>query len=247
MLKTILVQNLIVCLIVVLSSFQAQATNQKPIVGGTGYEKAIAPQLDAGAIIVDNDTLQPEKPIIVKIKFLKQPPLTGIKERVNRLILGIALDVPPEFDHYGYEIRRYMSAVGDMRVYSDTDFLIKQIVAVRKAKVIAEYWENHTSDEIKAMEQEIENGTNIPLTLKREFLENRSTVESFMLILNSWLDANERLLMFIFNNQGIYNIDYPQILITASQKRIDLFNLIAIKQSKLRLIQNYRLWEFMRY
>ena len=65
----------------------------------------------------------PVEPNIEKVTFLKIDPPRSIKDRVNRLLHGLYTDIPPEFDHYGYEIRRYMAHIAGPNVLSNPERL----------------------------------------------------------------------------------------------------------------------------
>ena len=89
-----------------------------------------------------------EEPFFKKVTMMKLDPPLSVRERVDRLLYGINTDVPPEYDHYGYEIRRYMTDVGNIKIFDGPEFLVKQIKNVRKARVIAEYWKKHINNEV---------------------------------------------------------------------------------------------------
>src|SRR4051812_43914435 len=48
----------------------------------------------------------PIEPNFIPVKFLKTTPPKTLQERIDRLVEGIKIDTPPEYDYYGYEIRR---------------------------------------------------------------------------------------------------------------------------------------------
>ncbi len=211
------------------------------------YEEVFMPVMDAASVIIDDDDVPPVEPNLLKAKFLKYPPLSGIGERVDRLVYGIKTDIKPELDHYGYEIRRYMSHVGNIQIYNDNEFLLRQIVNVRKAGVIAEYWKKHLDKEISEIEKIIEENTSIELRIRTSFKQNRSTAQTFMIILGSWIDANKRLLESIKQDPDIYKVEYPKIEISIPSERVNFFNLYSKRQAKLKDIRRYTPFAMMVY
>lgn len=208
------------------------------------FEPPVRPELLSTSILVDNDEIVPVEPNIGEVKFLKYPPVNSIEERVDRLVQGVKQSIPPEYDHYGYEIRRYMAYVGNLKIYEDDDFLIEQIKNVRKAKIIAEYWEKALNQEIKELE-EILSQDDASLSARTVLRQNKATLRTFIVVLKSWIEANERLLMFNFDNPRTFVVEYPEIIISDAKSRIAFYNLMAFKQVKLEELQRFGPWEIM--
>ena len=118
-----------------------------------GYEIIVMPKLESMWVEIDDDQEEPNEPNIGAVDFHRLPDVNGIQGRVDRLINGITRDIPPEYDHYGYEIRRYMASVGNIKVYEDEEFIKQQIKNVRKAAVIADFWRESLEKEIAAIEK----------------------------------------------------------------------------------------------
>lgn len=84
------------------------------------------PVLKDLAVTIDNDDIPPNEPNIIAIRFQQDKPPKGVVERIQRLTLGITTDMPPEYDVYGYEIRRYMAQVGNAKIYQDDEFWLSR-------------------------------------------------------------------------------------------------------------------------
>ena len=226
----------------------AQYVNKMAIIdAGTDYEEVIMPELFSTSVVIDNDDIPPKIPLIYTVKFLRLPPLTGNKERVSRLIQGISEVFPPEYDHYGYEIRRYMANSFNKKVLEDNDYLIEQIRNVRKARVVADYWKKFLEKEILEMEEIIKNDKNFSYSLRTAFKQNKVVIRTFLISLNSWIDANDNLLMYAVKNNGMYELLYPEIIIIDSTTRREFYNFYTVKQTKLIDIKEYTSFAMMIY
>ncbi len=214
-----------------------------------GYDPVVMPKRVGSIIVIDNDEEQPKEPTLAEVKFLKLPPQNSIKEKVDRLIWGIRKGIRPEYDHYGHEIRRYMAGTTNIKIFEDEEYLIEQIKNVRKAKIIASYWADQVEEKISTIEGEMEvivgEGKNVEFASKTAFKQNKLTSRKFIISLRAWIDANERLLMLIYENPNQYGVHYPEINIVTSEVRSDAYNLILVKQTKLKEIRNYKTFEMM--
>jgi len=216
----------------------------------SGDDPTIAPVLTAEGVKIDDDMVMPVEPNLVEITFLKEKPSYNLRARIKRLTHGIETDIPPEYDVYGYEIRRYMASVGNIKVYQDEDFLIKQIRNVRKAAIILDYWHEHVLKEMREIEQEIVSLSRegrVPSTDLTAFRQNKRIVRGFMIDARSWIDSNERLLMDLFDNYGLYQLVYPEIQFIRPALRIDLYNIFQLRQVNLREIRKYQAFSIMVY
>lgn len=230
------------------SAVSALAQGSDDEYGGadTGYEEVFMPELHANSVIIDDDDEWPNEPNLAKVQFKKIPPLSGLGERIDRLVHGIKKDIAPEYDHYGYEIRRYMSTVGNKKIYSDSDFLIEQIKNVRKANVIADYWRKALEEEMDALKEIVENNNTISFSERTTYKQNKVAVRTFLIILRSWLAANEGFLMTILEDPNVYDINYPEIIIS-DKSRIDFYNKLNLKRAKLKDIRQYQSFAMMVY
>lgn len=213
----------------------------------TGYDPVVMPDQLGISIVIDNNEDAPVEPALAEIKFLKMPALNNIKERTDRLIWGVRKDIKPEYDHYGYEIRRYMAGTSNTKIFTNEEYLIEQIRSVRKARIIANYWADKVEDEVRLIEKEMKSrqGSEVEFTVKTAFKQNKLTVRKFIISLKSWIDANEKYLMIIFDNPDVYSVRYPEIMVSVSEVRLNLYNALVIKQTKLKEIRNYKTFEMM--
>ncbi len=97
----------------------ALASQSKPYMKQKQDFEVFLPEINGTGVVLDSDDIPPQEPNIVVAKFLKIEPPQNLTERVARLAHGITVDMPPDYDYYGYEIRRYMQGVGNLKIYTD--------------------------------------------------------------------------------------------------------------------------------
>ncbi len=212
------------------------------------YDEIIMPELFSESVLIDNDEEQPIEPNIAEVKYRHLPEINGISERIDRLIQGIKVDIPPEYDHYGHEIRRHMVGVGNMKIFEDEEYLIEQIKHTRKAKVIAKFWKKHLDNEMKELSEIVENDDRVSFANRTAFKQNKLTTRTFLISLTGWIDTNEAFLMEIFNNKPeTYEVMYPEIIIKPSKERLAFYNKLTAKQFRLKEITKYRSFSMMVY
>ncbi|MGH1455793.1 MAG: hypothetical protein ACRBDI_03340 [Alphaproteobacteria bacterium] len=214
----------------------------------TDYEDVYMPELFTTSVVIDNDSQLPKEPNLPQIDYIKIPEINSLDERISRLIQGIKTDVAPEYDHYGYEIRRYMARVGNIEILKDgeDDLLIENIKNVRKARVIAEYWKKQLESELEDIRPLVE-ADGVSFSSRTAFKQNTGTVRTFLISLMAWIDANERVLMNVFDNPGVYDVSYPEVVFVKPILRVEYFNLMTTRAQKLKDIRQYTSFAFMVY
>lgn len=190
--------------------------------------------------------MPPEEPKFADIKYKKDTPIISIEDRINRLNHGTTKVIPPEYDHFGHEIRKYMENVGNVKIFDDEEFLKDKIKSVKKARVVFDYWEDHLNKETKQIEAILAEET-VTATARTNYKQNEARLKTFIVVVKSWIDANERYLTFVFDNQEFLEIQYPEIIVTESRFKVELYNLLAFKQQKLKELQDFGPFEMMVY
>lgn len=216
------------------------------------YDPVVDPQLFSTSITIDDDDVPPQEPNIGKVTYQKIPDYRNLDERIDRLIQGIRKDLPPDYDHYGHEIRRYMARVGNVQIFGDEEYLKEQIRNAKRAQLIAEYWEKHLKSEIAAIEEIIEKDNKkknqeIPFATRRIFQQNVTTVTNFMIVLKPWIDDNEQFLITLYQYMDLIEFSYPELVLTLPNERTELYNALKIRQTRLRSIREYDPFAMMVY
>jgi hypothetical protein len=156
----------------------------------------------------DMDLEQPIEPHFKQVKFINQPPPKTLSERVDRLIHGIKIDIPPQYDHYGYEIRRYMKSILTPHDLHNSLILPEKIKNAKTARVILEYWKKSLNEEMSQIEVELEKGSTTP-TLRTTYRYNAGIVNAFIADAYLWIDKNIEFLEFLRENSGEFYVNYP--------------------------------------
>lgn len=135
----------------------------------------------------------PKEPVFEKVVYMKIDPPGSLGERVDRLLHGIRIDVPPAYDHYGYEIRRYMAAISGPQILGSPENLEAQIKNINNAKIIVRYWRQAVKAEIDGIEKQID-AEDASSSVRSIFKFNRGAAEAFFVELESWMNTNRAAL-----------------------------------------------------
>ncbi len=148
----------------------------------------------------------PVEPHIPPVKFRKQEPPVNLNERVERLLHGIKIDISPEYDHYGYELRRYMAHVSGPEVFNNAEKIKEELSNVRKAEIILQYWRQDVMRESGEIAKLIEE-KNAPTKTRTSFKYNSGTALAFLSECHTWILKNRDMLEFLQEKQGTYTFD----------------------------------------
>lgn len=189
---------------------------------------------------------QPIEPHFKEITFLNQPPPKTLTERVDRLVHGIKTDIPPEYDHYGYEIRRYMKSILTPQDLNSTLQLPRKIQNARTARIILDYWKKALGEERSAIQKELDKG-NVPSSLITTFRYNSGVIDEFIPDAYLWVDRNIEFLEFLQQNAGEYYVEYPFYEVPERAVRQRFQQLYSGRDKGLRRILQYSPFRAMVY
>jgi hypothetical protein len=198
-------------------------------------------------MLKEPDFLPFVEPTISPVKFLAITPAESLRARADRLLQGIYIDVPPQYDHYGYEIRRYMASVFNPAVPGNAERLEEEIKNVRKAKVILKYWRDEIRKEISSIREEIEENTATDATTRSTFKYNSGIADAFMLECQSWLDNNEAVLKFLAKHFQDYSFNDPIFIFDTKEQRLEFMSLYKARLSANQQIVRYAPFRSMVY
>jgi hypothetical protein len=212
------------------------------IFAGTAYAqmaKKISVFPDAPENTTDvNDTEQapvytpPADSELPKVKYLKMQPVRNLQEKIDRLLQGIKIDIPPEYDYYGYEIRRYMTHVGNIEVYKNPDRRKLEEENIKNAQIVFSYWVADIRKQEQEIQEEIEK-TNASSNLRTSYNYNSGVVAAFQVECQGWLTNNEQMLKFLDDNSGAFLFESPFLKFTQSEAR-DAFAVLFSAREKAR-------------
>lgn len=182
--------------------------------------------------------IPPVEPNIQKVKYLMPNPTTTLRERVDRLLYGIKVDLPPEYDHYGYEIRRYMAHVAGPEVLGNEARLKEELNNIANAKIVYKYWREDILKQIDAIEKEIAE-KNVSGDIHSSFKFNSGVASAFLSECQVWLNRNENMLKFLLENQDNYDYHMPEFNFYTSDDREKFADLYISSQEARKVMNRY--------
>ncbi len=188
-------------------------------------------------VLQNNQPLAFDDPEFEVVKYLKLKEPQSMRERIERLAHGIYVDLPPEYDHYGYEVRRYMAHVGGPLVPTSKTNVEGQLQNIKNAKIIAQHWQKTMFDEIKDIDEALKNSES-ESSYRALYKYNSGIVRAFFTELNSWLDNNETLLAYLMTvDDGGYTYEAP--VFRFSDKK-DLKQFARYYDAQIRALEQIR-------
>ncbi len=160
----------------------------------------------------------PVEPKIPPVQFLKQEPPVTLREHVDHLLYGIKVDIPPEYDVYGYELRRYMAHIGGPEVLGNEERLGQELKNIRKAKIILKYWNDDVTSRISEIKKKIE-AEKPSADILTSFKFNSGLAMAFMAECQVWIKKNEDFLNFLSQKQGAYTYNDPTLVFHDEEDR----------------------------
>lgn len=201
---------------------------------------------NVGEVYIDTDQEPPFEPNIIKVDYLPLSQPRDLRERVGRLVQGITIDIPPEYDHYGYEMRRYMNRVGNLKIYTDPAFLKQQRVNVNKAAVVLDYWRKHIKKEIVEIDPLVQKD-NVQFATRTAYRQNLVKANNFLSLAASWVETNKNFLEYLDAMQGKYSVEYPMVLFKDEKSAKKFQKLLKKRQEAVIELRTYTIFRFMVY
>jgi len=189
----------------------------------------------------------PREPVFEKVRFLKLDPPSSLNERIERLIHGLYVDIPPEYDHYGYEIRRYMVSVGSPQILKSPKNIRGQIQNIKNAEIILKYWHEEHRKEIAVIENEIETRKASPST-RSSFKYHRGVSDAFFIEAQSWMTNNRKTLEYLLEiGMDAYQYRAPSFLFNDKKHFTKYAALYKAREDALKNMQDYTPFRMMVY
>lgn len=223
-----------------ITSFQLEHSGQKPF-AAPGFEKESEDEERPEVSLFVNE------PYFKKVKFIKIEVALGLTERVDRIAYGIYTDIPPEYDHYGYEIRRYMAGVSNAKLFKKEGYLKEQLKNIKTAEIILEYWRKTLEKEMDEIEATIEK-KNVTSSIRTAYRYNRGVAIAFFVECQSWIENNKRILEYL-QEIGPKAYHYNNGAMSFSNKSYlkEFSAIFESKQRALREIRGYMPFRMMVY
>lgn len=189
---------------------------------------------------------EPQEPIYTKIKFAAQGAPKHLQERIERLLYGITIDISPEYDYYGYEIRRYMRSILTPSDLQNKESVLEAKSNVRRARIVLNYWQEELNKEMKALEKALEEGQPTSHMLS-SFRYNRNEVTRFIPTAYGWIDRNSDFLDFLESIEGQYFVKYPLYQIPNNVLKAKFSTLYAAREEARERMTRYSPFRAMIY
>lgn len=188
----------------------------------------------------------PVEPNIPPVKFLKPDPPASLRERVEQLLYGIKVDIPPEYDHFGYEMRRYMAHVAGPDVLGNETRLQEELKNIRKAKIILKFWREELFKQMSALEKDIA-AQKPSADVLTGFKYNSGIARAFLAECQAWLDKNEAMLQYLADRQGLYEFKYPEFTFQKVEDRMGFATRFKAAREARDIINDYVPFAIMVY
>ncbi len=161
-------------------------------------------------VATNASTNQTQEPSFPEIQFFALDPPKTMQQRVQSVLYGITIDLPPQYDHYGYDIRRYMTSVGSAEVLDNHERIAEELQKVEHAQKILEAWKQKNVELVAQVQQEVEQEDVDPV-LKQDFNLNRSKAAAFFIDAKIWLDNHRKMLEQLSHLRGEYYFEDSQL------------------------------------
>ena len=170
-----------------------------------GKEKHFAPPANVNG--QDAKETARFEPNIPQVQFYEMDAPKTLEQKIDALLYGITIDIPPEYDHYGYDIRRYMASAGNMEALNDPKYVREEIRKIEHAQKILMAWRKKVILEAEALEKEIASDADTKRKSMPEFRYNKAKADAFFVEAHSWIENNLELLKVLDAAEGNYTVD----------------------------------------
>lgn len=192
------------------------------------------------------DAQLPIEPHFPPVTFQELQPPGNLKDRIDAILYGITIDIPPEYDRYGYEIRRHMAKIGGRDVLTNVERVNLEIQNIAKAEAALDRWNADLSAEFQTLEARIETENASP-KLRKLLQYNKGKALAFMAECRSWIRNNKEMLSILSRVGKAYKGKGTDLKF---QNRKDLERFAAhhkARQKSLAIIRKYDAFRVMVY
>ena len=179
------------------------------------------------------------EPVFKKVQYLTPEPPGYVEQQIESLVNGININVAPEHDHYGYEIRRYMASIAGPKILVSKEEIKQQLTNIKKAEIVLDYWRKNNSEKVKTIRAEMEKD-NAKASLRSSFNYHNGTANAFFTEAQSWIDNNRDFLIFIYklDNKSFNYID-PNIMFRDREDAVKFISILESQKAARKQIHKY--------
>ncbi len=138
----------------------------------------------------------PMEPTFSKIKYVESNTAKLLKDRIEALVHGITIDLPPQYDRHGYELRRYMALVGGPLVLNSQHNIDGQLTNLKNAYKILDRWQDDINAEVVLINKEIDRH-NSSSSIRSSLKYNSALANAFFAEARNWIDNNRAVLEYL--------------------------------------------------
>lgn len=205
-------------------------------IAGSPEELALANDPNKRALLDNYEG--PEELILPEVKYYGFDRPSHLQGLAESLVHGITINLPPEYDHYGYELRRHMKSVGNYSIYTNQQALDLQRRNIEKSHIIFKYWRQKINADLLEVKNRIdkENGDSKARTT---YKLNTAIVKAFMVETQVWINANEALLNFIAERRRSITFSKGRIRFDSTKDQELFLSLYATREKARREMYKY--------
>ncbi len=187
------------------------------------------------------------EPVFKQTKFLKLDPPKTLRERIERMTHGMNVDLPPEYDYYGHDIRRFMARICNPKVLASRRNVQGQIQNIQVAQKIANEWQRHHMQEAREIEALIEE-TNASSAVRSLYKTQKATADAFFVELTSWIKNNRGMMQYLVDaGDRAYTFQDGVFRFRNYEKFQKFKPLFEARERSLIIMQNYTPFRLMAY
>ncbi len=188
----------------------------------------------------------PKGEVFPEIEHVDAAPPRSLQVRVDNMVSGILLDIPPEYDRYGYEIRRFMARIEDPEVYVDADRRLEELGNIAQAQMTLRAWQGAMGEERITIDGLIEE-RGATSSVYRSLKYNQSVIDAFLVELKAWLDYNQALLELLHESSHEYAFANDSIAFEDPQLGRMFLELYMARNKATQRMRKYPLFREVMY
>lgn len=194
--------------------------------------------------IFENTTGEPDLP---EVQFFALEPPKTMAQKVQSILYGITIDVPPQYDHYGYDIRRYMLSVGSAKVYEDPDLIKEELEKIAYAQKVLAAWSEKNAQETQVLAAEITANKESEPQLQQDLRLNKAKAQGFFAVAQNWIENHKKALELLAQKRGHYYYEDSAFTFDNAQDMKEFASIYEAQQKSLAQIHEYVPFRIMMY
>lgn len=185
-----------------------------------------------------NELDDPAAPSFEKKTYQQPEEAKTAESKLDAQLFGITSFIDSDFDVYGHEIRRYMANTLNPSKMNNPLDVLETYKDIRRAKIVVQHWKESKQSELDLLSQEIETAGSVA-RLRSKITHTKNTFDQFFTDLENWVQANEDVVRFMFENQGEIEVVYPLYYFMNFDDKEEYLTLHIEREKTLSAIKEY--------